>query len=150
MSFIKMKSKGRNGSTVGKDGKKRTRISKEDFARVAFECDGDIAKMAEEHNLNQPIAAIESRYKNLVKKDYQYENRSLPPMVDNREKRTRVTIDEQKLIKLATMWNKTGGDADKVAETVGCSVATVLMKIRQLDEIYEKIYSYYIIDSACR
>lgn len=139
MSFIKMKNKGRNGRKVGKNGQTRNRITKEEFAKCAIECNGDIEKMSQKSNLNQPKAAVKQRYENLTQKGFQYHGKSLPPMIYN-SNRSRVTIDNQKLVKLAKLWNKSGGDAELVAEKIGCSVATVLAKIRQLDNIYEEQY----------
>lgn len=138
-SFLKPRAKGRNGKSVGVDGKTRNRITREEFARVAFECNGDVVKMAEESNLDQPKAAVKQRYENLVKAGFQLENKSLPPMIYTTE-RTHTTIDNKMLCKLAVEWNKSGGDAEYVADSIGCSVATVLLKIKKLDEQYEKIY----------
>jgi hypothetical protein len=139
-----MKNKGRNGKSVGVDGKTRNRITKEQFATVAFQCNGDVRKMAEEHNLNQPPQAIKSRYQNLVKKDFQLENKSLPEMVFKVE-RTHTSIDRTKLIEIAKLWNSSGGDAEFVAEKIGCSLATVLAKIRKLDDIfYAKQFAKFV------
>jgi hypothetical protein len=142
-----MRTRGRNGRATGVDGKQRNRVTKEEFARCAFDCNGDIKKMAEESNLNQSPAQVKQRYINLVSKGFQLGNKSLPTMIYESTGRTRITITTPMLIDLAKKWNQTGGDVDKVAEHMGgCSTATILAKVRMLDDAYYDIHKKKLID----
>lgn len=137
MSVVQASVAGKNGVTTGVDGKRRNRISAETFAEYAFKCEGDIREMSKKENLDQPAAAILSRYKNLVKKGFQYKNKSLPPY-KYVALRKYVPMTMERLLEMAKVWQKWNGLASKVAEEVGISVQTLKNWHKKLNGYLEK------------
>ena len=137
MSVVQASVAGKNGVTTGVDGKRRNRISAETFAEYAFKCEGDIREMSKKENLDQPAAAILGRYKNLVKKGFQYQNKSLPPY-KYVALRKYVPMTMERLLEMARVWQKWNGLASKVAEEVGISVQTLKNWHKKLNSYLEK------------
>ena len=137
MSVVQVSVAGKNGITTGVDGKRRNRISAETFAEYAFKCEGDIREMSKKENLDQPAAAILGRYKNLVKKGFQYQNKSLPPY-KYVALRKYVPMTMERLLEMARVWQKWNGLASKVAEEVGISVQTLKNWHKKLNSYLEK------------
>lgn len=137
MSVVQVSVAGKNGVTTGVDGKRRNRISAETFAEYAFKCEGDIREMSKKENLDQPAAAILGRYKNLVKKGFQYQNKSLPPY-KYVALRKYVPMTMERLLEMAKVWQKWNGLASKVAEEVGISVQTLKNWHKKLNGYLEK------------
>lgn len=137
MSVVQVSVAGKNGITTGVDGKRRNRISAETFAEYAFKCEGDIREMSKKENLDQPAAAILGRYKNLVKKGFQYQNKSLPPY-KYVALRKYVPMTMERLLEMARVWQKWNGLASKVAEEVGISVQTLKNWHKKLNGYLEK------------
>lgn len=137
MSVVQASVAGKNGVTTGVDGKRRNRISAETFAEYAFKCEGDIREMSKKENLDQPAAAILGRYKNLVKKGFQYQNKSLPPY-KYVALRKYVPMTMERLLEMARVWQKWNGLASKVAEEVGISVQTLKNWHKKLNGYLEK------------
>jgi hypothetical protein len=137
MSVVQVSVAGKNGVTTGVDGKRRNRISAETFAEYAFKCEGDIREMSKKENLDQPAAAILGRYKNLVKKGFQYQNKSLPPY-KYVALRKYVPMTMERLLDMARVWQKWNGLASKVAEEIGISVQTLKNWHKKLNSYLEK------------
>jgi len=137
MSVVQVSVAGKNGVTTGVDGKRRNRISAETFAEYAFKCEGDIREMSKKENLDQPAAAILGRYKNLVKKGFQYQNKSLPPY-KYVALRKYVPMTMERLLEMARVWQKWNGLASKVAEEIGISVQTLKNWHKKLNSYLEK------------
>jgi hypothetical protein len=137
MSVVQASVAGKNGVTTGVDGKRRNRISAETFAEYAFKCEGDIREMSKKENLDQPAAAILGRYKNLVKKGFQYQNKSLPPY-KYVALRKYVPMTMERLLEMARVWQKWNGLASKVAEEIGISVQTLKNWHKKLNSYLEK------------
>lgn len=137
MSVVQVSVAGKNGITTGVDGKRRNRISAETFAEYAFKCEGDIREMSKKENLDQPAAAILGRYKNLVKKGFQYQNKSLPPY-KYVALRKYVPMTMERLLEMARVWQKWNGLASKVAEEIGISVQTLKNWHKKLNSYLEK------------
>jgi len=137
MSVVQASVAGKNGVTTGVDGKRRNRISAETFAEYAFKCEGDIREMSKKENLDQPAAAILGRYKNLVKKGFQYQNKSLPPY-KYVALRKYVPMTMERLLDMARVWQKWNGLASKVAEEIGISVQTLKNWHKKLNSYLEK------------
>jgi len=137
MSVVRASVAGKNGVTTGVNGKRRNRISAETFAEYAFKCEGDIREMSKKENLDQPAAAILGRYKNLVKKGFQYQNKSLPPY-KYVALRKYVPMTMERLLDMARVWQKWNGLASKVAEEIGISVQTLKNWHKKLNSYLEK------------
>ena len=137
MSVVQASVAGKNGVTTGVNGKRRNRISAETFAEYAFKCEGDIREMSKKENLDQPAAAILGRYKNLVKKGFQYQNKSLPPY-KYVALRKYVPMTMERLLDMARVWQKWNGLASKVAEEIGISVQTLKNWHKKLNSYLEK------------
>lgn len=136
-SFVKMIVSGKNGKSTDVNGKRKSRVSVATFVHIAKECNGDIRKMAEEHNLNQPAQAVLGRYKNLLKKGVELPKYTFVKLREHTE------FTPEMLQKGIQLWNDSKGDAKYVAETLGVSVQTLTNWIKKLDkECLEKNILY--------
>ena len=126
---------GRNGRKTDVKGDRKERVSPYLFAKCAEECGGDIRKMSQKEHLNQPAQSILGRYKTLLKKNPSGIVMGVKlPQYKFELKKKRIDRTPELWDRVRNLWNNSEGDAELVAKNIGCSSATIINWVNQVDD----------------